>query len=154
MDVLSDPVVTTGLTETTWFQLLAAVAALGAAWAAVHRWLVVPCRDLGRQVHEFLEDWRGRPDRPGVQGHPGAMTRLAQLENNGGSSIKDLVERTVRQLERMDEQFGRHLDDVEHERAASKRVERELREAIGNLAEAIPLAVRASPPSPDEEGEG
>lgn len=152
---------TISLTDTTWFQWLAVVAAAGAALAAVHRWVVMPVRDLGRQVRTFLEDWQGRPDRPGVEGHPGAMVRLAQLENNGGSSIKDLVERTVRQLGVIDDKvgdldakFGLHLEDVQRDKAAGKRTEEELREAIGNLAEALPLAVRASPPGPDQEGEG
>lgn len=151
---MADPEITVNLTETAWFQWLAVITAVGAALAVLHRWVVAPLLDLGRQLREFLEDWRGRPDRPGVAGHPGAMTRLAQLENNGGRSIKDLVERTVRTVDELDRKFGVHLEDVNAEKAAGKRIEKELREAIGNLAEALPLAVRASPPGPDQEGEG
>lgn len=57
----------------------------------------------------FMSDWAGEPDRPGVPGRAGVMERLhridEQLHNNGGSSIKDSVDRIERRLEDGDQKF-------------------------------------------------
>jgi hypothetical protein len=37
---------------------------------------------LGRRVDEFIDDWRGEPERPGVSPRPGVMERMAGLEAN------------------------------------------------------------------------
>lgn len=60
-----------------------------------------------RRVDDFLGDWNGEPDRPGVPGHPGVMARLdgierrvtaveKQLHPNGGSTLADAVQRIER----------------------------------------------------------
>lgn len=55
--------------------------------------LWLPLWHLFRRTQEFLEDWFGEPARPGQEARPGAMQRLAQLEHNGGSSLRDAVMR-------------------------------------------------------------
>lgn len=123
------------------------IGALGAALAVLGKYVVRPLMRVHGGLSDFLEDWNGRPDRPGVKGHPGAMVRLAQLENNGGRSIKDTVERTARDLSVLSGQFATHLERSDHERAAGKRIERELREAIANLSDALPVVARSTPPN-------
>lgn len=86
--------------------LTASATGLGALALAVHR--------IMRKVDEVVDDWRGAPARPGVPPRPGVMERLerieanqhraderldtiehrsAQLVNNGGSSMKDAIDR-------------------------------------------------------------
>ena len=71
-----------GLTKPIWSQV----------WRAFQR------------TQQFLDDWFGEPARDGMKERPGAMARLAQLENNGGSSIKDTVERIETKLAGVSEQ--------------------------------------------------
>lgn len=44
---------------------------------------------------EFLEDWNGVPDRPGVRGRPGVMVRLDSLER-GQVELRDGQEERAR----------------------------------------------------------
>lgn len=125
------------LTETAWFQWLAVIAAVGAAAAAFHRWVYAPGRALLRQILDFLEDWNGRPARPGDAGRPGAMQRLEQLENNGGSSMKDTVERTAAKLDELSRSFEEHRADHARERESSKRAEGAQWAAIRDQAAAL-----------------
>jgi hypothetical protein len=70
--------------------VLAILAALRVAWRA---W---------RRVDDFLSDWTGEPQRPGVPERPGVMVRLDRIETrlykveqqvypNHGSSLHDKV---------------------------------------------------------------
>lgn len=68
----------------------------GAAWRA---WR--PARRAWRSLTRMLEDWHGSPERPGVPRRAGVMERLEALEElrpNGGSSVRDRVERIARQV--------------------------------------------------------
>lgn len=130
-------------------QLAGLVVALGGAGAILARYVVRPLLKVQRGLSDFLEDWNGRPDRPGVPGHKGAMARLEQLENNGGSSIKDTVERTGREVATLNRHFASHLDEVSRERVNQKAVEQELRDAIANLSDAMPIVARSHPPQGD-----
>lgn len=71
-----------------------------AVWAA--RWVV---KILLRTV-QFLHDWEGEPAREGVEARPGVMLRLRSVEDslatvltevtpNGGTSLRDMVNRTA-----------------------------------------------------------
>ena len=66
-----------------------------------------------KQFGDTLDDWRGEPERPGVPGRPGVMTRLAKIEAelrpNHGSSLRDAVNRIEAAVQRIGERFDRHL---------------------------------------------
>lgn len=62
-----------------------------------------------KKFDDFLEDWYGEPERPGVPARPGVMERLAmhgadiatikgELTTNGGKSLKDKVNSTDARL--------------------------------------------------------
>lgn len=57
----------------------------------------------------FMIDWSGEEARPGRDRVPGVMERLnsidGELKNNGGSSIKDAVDRIEKRLEAGNESF-------------------------------------------------
>lgn len=94
------------MTDAQWFQWVAALSAVIALLAALHRYVVRPVLTLARRTSEFLEDWNGTPARPGVPHRPGAMARLAQLENNGGTSVKDSVDATRAGVEHLRAELG------------------------------------------------
>ena len=54
-------------------------------------------REVVQSLDKFIEDWQGTPARAGRSSVPGVMDRLnnidGQLTHNGGSSIKDAVDR-------------------------------------------------------------
>ncbi|SOB83126.1 hypothetical protein [Streptomyces sp. 1331.2] len=71
-------------------------------------------RRLAQRVEDFVDDWQGTADRPGVPGRAGVMTRLDQIEHklaavqhelhpNSGGSLRDAVDR-------VDQRTARHLD--------------------------------------------
>ena len=53
----------------------------------------------------FMEDWSGQPSRPGRDRVPGVMERLndidGELKNNGGSSVKDAVDRIEKDVKEL-----------------------------------------------------
>jgi hypothetical protein len=59
----------------------------------------------------FMRDWKGEPELPGRGAVPGVMERLnkldGQLSKNGGSSLKDSVDRIEAKLNRMDSRISR-----------------------------------------------
>ena len=60
-------------------------------------------RPVIKFIHEFRDDWKGTPPRPGVPARPGVMERLGniegQLKPNGGQSMHDAVNRIEQQLQ-------------------------------------------------------
>ena len=79
---------------------LAVAVAGGCAWLGRRTWHVL------HGAQEFLEDWKGHPQRPGVEGTPGVMARLQTVEfilgevrtqvfPNSGGSLRDIVHRTA-----------------------------------------------------------
>lgn len=98
-----------------WGLLLAVAAAAGGFWKFV--------RPAWQRLSEFLDDWGGKPERPGWDRIPGVPERLqsieaataahrralAELRPNGGSSIKDAIDRIDKRTERL----GQRLDAVE-----------------------------------------
>lgn len=66
-----------------WAFFLLAVATLASK-------VIKKVKGLTDKVNDFLDDWAGRPARPGVPRSPGLLERLTNLEeqlrpNNGGS---------------------------------------------------------------------
>ena len=66
-------------------------------------------RPAWHQFSQLLADWHGSPERPGVPARPGVLARLAamderlasvegQLTRNGGSSMRDAVDRVENKL--------------------------------------------------------
>jgi hypothetical protein len=129
---------------------VAVVVALALA-AVLLRPLWLPLWHLFRGTQQFLEDWNGEPDRPGVQGRPGAMARLAQLERNSGSSLRDAVDRIEAQLAEVQDSArqattaaGLAVNEAKVNRAVlqetqhnTRRNVNELRGAIGALASTV-----------------
>lgn len=61
-------------------------------------------KKITKPIQDFLTDWFGTEDRPGVKGSPGVMKRLETLEKellpNHGTSIKDHVSKMHDQMEK------------------------------------------------------
>jgi len=53
-------------------------------------------------LEKFRRDWEGEPGGPGRDSVPGVMERLnrldGELSNNGGSSMKDAIDRIEKRL--------------------------------------------------------
>lgn len=92
-----------------------------------------------RSLTDFLGDWAGERERPGVPRVPGVMERLRDLEtgqsqivkqvnNNGGSSLKDAVDRVERSL-------NEHITNSDELQKQGIEKERALWEAVGKLAD-------------------
>lgn len=58
---------------------------------------------MASRVADLHDDWQGEPDRPGVPGRKGVMERLRTIEQelhpNGGSSLRDVVDRVESRLD-------------------------------------------------------
>lgn len=88
--------------------IVAGVAAVGVLFEAWRRW-----RKFSRAFADFLTDWKGSPERPGVPAARGVMERLAhqdaellyvrhELSFNSGKSVKDTVYRIEQMLSSKD----------------------------------------------------
>jgi len=71
------------------------------------------CAPFIRAIRDFLDDWKGEPDRPGVKGRQGVMARLGSIEHelhpNSGLSMRDAINRTEQQGKDLSEQLSTHL---------------------------------------------
>lgn len=60
---------------------------------------------------QFMTDWAGEEARPGRDRVPGVMERLnnidGELRNNGGSSVKDAVDRIEKRMIAGDKRFDK-----------------------------------------------
>jgi broad specificity phosphatase PhoE len=68
----------------------------------------------------FMRDWSGEDERPGHDKEPGVMERLNNLDgefkNNGGSSLKDAVDRIEKKLGNIEdrlEEGNERFDNLE-----------------------------------------
>jgi hypothetical protein len=81
----------------------------------------------------FVRDWNGEPEEPGREAVPGVMQRLnkldGELSHNGGSSLKDSVDR----LEKNQDKLIRKIEEAEDQRVM---VQSTLLEAIKALSAA------------------
>jgi len=59
-------------------------------------------RSMMTWLEKFRRDWEGEPGGPGRDPVPGVMERLnrldGELSNNGGSSLKDAIDRIEKRL--------------------------------------------------------
>lgn len=59
-------------------------------------------RSMMEWLEKFRRDWEGEPGGPGRDPVPGVMERLnrldGELSNNGGSSLKDAIDRIEKRL--------------------------------------------------------
>ena len=103
------------------------IAIVIGAWFAISR-LIAPAvkriKQIGKDLDNFIEDWHGTPAREGRDAIPGVMQRLnnidGELTNNGGSSVKDAVQRIEsgiininHRLEEGDKKFNEIEDRLE-----------------------------------------
>lgn len=62
-----------------------------------------------RELRNFLSDWSGESERPGVKRKPGVMERLSAVEYqfspNGGNSFHDKLHKSLKQGEDNSEQL-------------------------------------------------
>ena len=90
----------------------------------------------------FTRDWNGEPEEPGREAVPGVMQRLnkldGELSHNGGSSVKDTVDR----LEKNQDRLFRKFEEAEEQRVM---VQSTLLEAIKALSAAKGAAEEIKP---------
>jgi hypothetical protein len=83
-----------------WFGLGAWAAIIGVAVYIYFKFIGPICKRIKaifKKLEHFSDDWFGEAARPGRGRVPGVMERLnnidGQLKNNGGTSVKDAVDR-------------------------------------------------------------
>jgi hypothetical protein len=102
-------------------QIFSAIGTVLATWLLIVK-IIVPTRNKVRKMidnlENFMVDWSGEDARPGRDRRPGVMERLneidGQLKNNGGSSIKDAVDRieiSVSEIHDKTDKMNRRLED-------------------------------------------
>jgi len=88
----------------------AVVVAIGALVGAI----IKVSRFLGK-AGDFFSDWNGEAARPGVPGHAGVMERIYGIENqqtsNGGTSMRDAVDRVDERTAIIESLVRQHLED-------------------------------------------
>jgi hypothetical protein len=84
------------------------IGAVAGAIAAVVAVVAVPIKKLRiffTWLDKFRRDWEGEEAEPGRDRVPGVMERLnrldGELSNNGGSSLKDAVQRIEYKLDKL-----------------------------------------------------
>lgn len=84
------------------------IGAIAGAIAAVIAVIAVPIKKIKiffTWLDKFRRDWEGEDAEPGRDRVPGVMERLnrldGELSNNGGSSLKDAVQRIEFKLDRL-----------------------------------------------------
>jgi len=93
------------------------------AWFAITK-LISPAvkriKEIGKNLDNFIEDWHGTPAREGRDAIPGVMQRLnnidGELTHNGGSSVKDAVQRIESGIIRINarlEEGDKKFDEIE-----------------------------------------
>lgn len=100
-----------------WFALVSFVRPM---WKRLNFWVTT--------WENFMRDWAGEPAREGRDAIPGVMERLnnidGELKRNGGSSIKDAVDRIEQRLVDGDEKFDELYKKVEKLEKKGERIKR------------------------------
>jgi hypothetical protein len=94
-------------------QLVSALGTILGTWLLIVK-IIVPTRNKVKKaldnLDNFLTDWAGEEARPGRGRVPGVMERLNEidgaLKNNGGSSVKDAVDRIEIKINEVDERLS------------------------------------------------
>lgn len=117
--MLTTVLTTIGLVLTTWFLIVKFISPL--------------VKRIGFWINTwegFMRDWSGEEERPGRARVPGVMERLNEidgaLKNNGGSSIKDAVDRIEIRVNEIDDRLAdgdKKFDDIYTE---LKRIKKDL----------------------------
>lgn len=88
--------------------IIITIGAVAGAVAAVVAVVAVPIKKINnffRWLDKFRRDWEGEEAEPGRDKVPGVMERLnrldGELSNNGGSSLKDAVQRIEFKLDKL-----------------------------------------------------
>jgi len=88
--------------------MIITIGAIAGAIAAVVAVIAVPIKKVKiffTWLDKFRRDWEGEEAEPGRDRVPGVMERLnrldGELSNNGGSSLKDAVQRIEFKLDKM-----------------------------------------------------
>lgn len=103
----------------------AAIITVGTALGMLWRLLHPICKRIHKVMDNwdsFMRDWEGEPAAPGRSAVPGVMERLnridGELKRNGGSSMKDALNRVEKKLEQIDarlEDGNRRFEKIEAE---------------------------------------
>ena len=119
-----------------WLEVVISVVALGSGLAGYFK-IIVP---FGSRIKKwittwegFMDDWSGEEARPGRDRVPGVMERLndidGELKRNGGSSIKDSVDRIETNVNEISETQKGIKDRLEQGDKRFNKIE----ERLGNL---------------------
>lgn len=112
-----------------WGGVVSLVLGIGTGVWRVGRVLV----RIAKGLEQYLADWYGEPDRPGVPARPGVLVRLQKAEEG-------LVG------------IGERLERLEHEMQPNSGTS--LRDAVDRVGDALALLARPDAPSPDGPDEG
>jgi hypothetical protein len=89
---------TIGLLLTTWFLIIKFISPL---FKRINGWI--------HTWEGFMRDWSGEEERPGRSRVAGVMERLNEidgaLKNNGGTSVKDAVDRIEIRVNEIDDRL-------------------------------------------------
>ena len=87
--------------------------AVATAIAAIYVLIAIPFKTIKGflgWLDKFRRDWEGEDAEPGRDRVPGVMERLnrldGELSNNGGSSLKDAVQRIEKKLNSIERKLG------------------------------------------------
>jgi hypothetical protein len=93
-------------------QLAGGITVILGAYFSIVKFLIPLFKKINRWFETwelFLIDWSGEDARPGRDRVPGVMERLnaidGELKNNGGSSVKDAVDRIEIKVNEVDERL-------------------------------------------------
>ena len=110
-----------------------------------------------RSLSDFLTDWSGEPERPGVSARPGVMARLEEndrqikavrheLHPNSGSSMRDAIDRTEQKLDEHIQQSKVMVEQGAADKAALWLEAERHTQTITELAKAVQIAAQSTPP--------
>jgi hypothetical protein len=94
--------------EITIIDVFASLGIVATALVAIFKVIIPFSKKIAGWVSNweaFMEDWAGQEARPGRDRIPGVMERLndidGELKNNGGSSVKDAVDRIEKDVKEL-----------------------------------------------------